>query len=111
MKKNLDKFIFYLKYEKQYSSNTIEAYQRDLQNFYLILKAEGVNDWSEVTPYYIQSHVSDLHRKKLKRKSIQRKLASIRSLFNYLLREKKLTDNMLRLSRVRLLLFSFLLLF
>ena len=93
MEVDLDKFYFYLKNEKHYSPNTLDAYQRDLYAFYSELENAGINTWKGISSYFVQNYVSNLYRKGLKRKTIQRKLASIRSLFNYLLRENRLTDN------------------
>lgn len=93
MQANLETFYSYLKNEKHYSSNTLDAYQRDLRTFYSILEKEAIHNWNEVSPHFVQNYISDLHRKGLKRKTIQRKLASIRSFFNYLLRENILSDN------------------
>ena len=93
MKEQFSAFIDYLRYEKQYSPHTVNAYRRDLESFYSELQQKEITNWQDVSPHFIQNHVSKLHRQGLKRKTIQRKLAAIRSLFNYLLREKQLTHN------------------
>jgi len=93
MKENIDKFILYLKNEKQYSPNTLDAYQRDLRDFFQEINKLKISQWNEVSPHFIQDYISGLNRQGLKRKTIQRKLASIRSFFNYLLRKNKLSDN------------------
>ncbi len=83
----------YLQYEKRYSTHTLNAYQRDLNEFYIILQQAEITTWQAVTTYLIQSYIAKLHRKGLKRKTLQRKLAAIRCLFNYLLREKEVNNN------------------
>lgn len=93
MQEQLKKFITYLRYEKQYSKHTLSAYQRDLNEFYVALQQTEITTWQAVTAYLIQSHIAKLHRKGLKRKSIQRKLAAIRRLFAYLLRENEVNNN------------------
>lgn len=93
MQEQLDAFIDYLQYEKRYSPNTSNAYQKDLRDFTLELKNHDVDAWVKATPQYIQAYVAKLHRQGLKRKSIQRKLAAIRSLFNFLLREDIVKNN------------------
>lgn len=93
MKNDLDSFISYLNNEKQYSTNTVSAYQRDLRDFQSTFAPSGILNWGNINAYFVQDYVSTLHRKGLKRKTIQRKLASIRSLFNYLLRENIVVDN------------------
>lgn len=93
MQKYLDSFIDYLKYEKRYSPNTSNAYQKDLSDFFIALENHDIDAWKNVTPKYIQAYVAKLHRQGLKRKSIQRKLAAIRSLFNFLLREDVVKNN------------------
>ncbi|HEX4975328.1 MAG TPA: tyrosine recombinase XerC [Pseudomonadales bacterium] len=85
-----NQFIHHLKFEKQFSQHTQNAYQRDLQHF---LKNSQTNDLAELQVHHIRTYVGLLHRQGLDSRSIQRKLSVIRSFFNYLIREKKLENN------------------
>ncbi|MGB9811184.1 MAG: site-specific integrase, partial [Dictyoglomus turgidum] len=43
MKDKLEDFLFYLKFEKNMSPNTIDSYRRDLEDFIIFLQKEKVN--------------------------------------------------------------------
>jgi len=75
----INKFLDYLKVNKQYSDNTITSYQDDLLEFNNIIK--NVLNLDEEK---IRTYLSYLYDKKLNRNTISRKLSSIRSFYNYL---------------------------
>ncbi len=83
MKKNIEQFYNYLKAEKNVSVHTLRAYAKDLEEFLLFTdkKAKDIDNLD------IRSFLASLHHKKLKKSSISRKLATIRSFFKYLQRE------------------------
>ncbi len=78
-------FIEYLQIERNYSQYTIESYQHDINEFYMFMNEQGISD--------IRIFLTILYKKKLSRKTAARKLSSLRSFYNYLLREKFITDN------------------
>lgn len=85
MKNYITNFLEYLEYEKKYSSNTIEGYEKDLEDFSEYTKSHKVNfrtmKYRDVTDYLI--FLSD---KELKSTSINRHLSSIRSFYEYLIK-------------------------
>jgi integrase/recombinase XerD len=89
MEQVLQTFLVFLKSEYRYSDNTVAAYRNDLTQFYDFLQ-NGLNrdlsSWAEVTPEIINEYVYDLkHRKKpYAPSSIARKVAAVKSFFNYL---------------------------
>jgi len=91
MKDKLEDFLFYLKFEKNMSSATIDSYRRDLEDFINFLQKEGINiknlkreEWRR---YLVALY------KKYKIKSIARKISSIRSFIKFLLREGYINKN------------------
>jgi len=89
MESIIDQFLGYLALERGLSKNTLEAYSRDLIRFMEHLEeVEGVGKWSEVTPSHIQSYMVRLAKGDLSPRSLARNLASLRSFFKYLMREK-----------------------
>jgi site-specific recombinase XerD len=73
----IDTFLDYLRFEKEYSENTLAAYQRDLTRF-----AATLNKSPEaVTRNDINAFVARLHGQGLAPRSIQRALSSVRSFF------------------------------
>ena len=73
-------FLDHLKFEKDYSSNTLAAYRRDLARF-AAMTAEPVE---AISRQHIDRFVARLHSEGLAPRSIQRSLSSVRSFFKYL---------------------------
>ena len=89
MEQVLQTFLVFLKSEYRYSENTVAAYRNDLTQFYDFLqngRSERLDDWSDVTPEIVSEYVYDLqHRRKpYAPSSIARKVAAVKSFFNYL---------------------------
>ncbi len=76
----------YLRYEKNYSSQTIRAYRRDLTDFLSFLDKNGINSLNEVRVEHIRLHLVGLMRR-YKRRTVSRRLSSLRSFFNFLLKK------------------------
>ena len=89
MEKYISTFIDFLKAAKGISPHTIRAYTEDLNEFFIFLDKKPKN----VDNLDIRSFLASLHHKKLKKSSISRKLASIRSFFKYLHREGYVIKN------------------
>ena len=89
MNKHLDHFIDFLKGEKGVSPHTLRAYSKDLSEFlsFIDKKPKSIDNLD------IRSFLAFLHHKKLKKTSIARKLATIRSFFKYLHREGYVNKN------------------
>jgi integrase/recombinase XerD len=78
-------FIEYLQKERRMSKNTLEAYNRDVIEFVGFEGSRGMSDILETTSTEI---VAFLHHLKISGKSaatVNRKLASVRAFFNYLI--------------------------
>ncbi len=85
----LQDFLVFLREEYRYSDNTVAAYRNDLTQFYTFLaggRYEDVNSWAEVDPQIVDAYVDDLkHRDRpYAASSIARKVAAVKSFFNYL---------------------------
>ena len=90
-----DKFLDYLKNIKNYSDNTIINYSEDLDKFDLFLKLKNKKvtsiEYKDVLEFI--SYLKDNH----KSTSINRCLSSIRSYYNYLIRENITNNNPFKL--------------
>lgn len=93
MKKHIEQFLDYLKAERGVSPHTLKAYAGDLQEFHQFLKKTP----KDIDNLDIRSFLAALHYNKLKKTSIARKLATIRSFFKYLHREGHVLKNPARL--------------
>jgi integrase/recombinase XerC len=89
LKKSIDEFMLFLKAEQGVSPHTVRAYHKDLIEFFSFLNKKP----KDVDNLDIRSFLASLHHKKLKKSSIARNLASIRSYFKYLHREGLVKKN------------------
>ncbi len=89
MLKELYIFLSYLKNERNYSSHTIDAYKRDINQLVTWLTADKIKDIGERE---IRSWLA-AQLKSHKRTTVSRKLASLRSFFNFLEREGLVDQN------------------
>lgn len=84
---NCQGFVAYLQIEKNASPYTIKYYQDDLHSFHQFLKGEGITDLSNVDAQVVRLYLTQLYDQQLSRKSVSRKISSLRSFFKYLERE------------------------
>ena len=88
----IEQFIQYIKSAERYSEHTIAAYKRDLDQFSFFLeKKYGIKDILAVNSEIVRSYIIDLKDEDLKNRSINRKISSLRSFYNYCLREKQIS--------------------
>jgi len=90
-------FITYLDCEKKYSPYTIAAYKNDLSSFEDFCKKDyQLTEISKVHYSIIRSWIVELVESKISNRSINRKISSLRSYFNYLIKSKQLEEHPLR---------------
>lgn len=99
----LDAFINYILYEKNYSEKTADAYRIDLLQLYDFLTGDveetfkdyyeldvvlknGEPDITTITVNDLRSYIEFCFEKKLKKSSLERKIAVLRSFFTFLIR-------------------------
>ena len=84
----IEDFLEYLRYQKAYSPLTLQAYSRDLRELNTFLQKEFETDLGDLTRDHLRSWLVFLSQEKaLKSSSVVRKLASVRSFFQYALRK------------------------
>jgi len=82
-----DKFISYLQFEKRYSNHTILAYRQDLDSFKEFAELEKITEFSDLSSSFIRSWIVYLIEGGMKNKSVNRKLASLRTFYKWLRKE------------------------
>lgn len=92
MDEHLDLYWNYLSVEKGLSSNTLQAYGRDLQEMNRYLKGLGLEAWGEVSREHILGYLEKLSPH-LSPRSKARRLAAARSFFAYLEKEAIIRQN------------------
>lgn len=80
-----DNFLEYLKDQKRYSPHTLRAYQNDLKGFFSFLHEQySITQPEEVDRELVRSYIVYLLDQKLSRRSIHRKLSSLKSYYSWL---------------------------
>lgn len=92
--KDILNFVSFLAAEKNASEHTITGYTKDIEDFCLFIrKNEGGLLPEDVKKEQIRNYLYFLHSKKYKPSSIRRKIASIASFYNHLLKTDKIKKN------------------
>ena len=92
----LTEFLQHLKYERNMSPHTLRNYESDLEQFRQFLfgiEKRGDIPVEQIDRLTIREWMASLHAAGKKKASIARKLASLRTLFQFLIREGKLESN------------------
>ena len=99
MKQHIDKFINYLRYERNASPNTIREYRRDVTQFMQFLTPPGEKTMplAQVDHRVIREFVGWSYDQKLEKSSVARKLAALRTFFKFCVREGVVKQNPARL--------------
>ncbi|PIF47583.1 integrase/recombinase XerC [Chryseobacterium sp. 52] len=83
----LDKYLDYLQFEKRYSPHTVTSYKKDLEDFsHFYLKTESSDDISKADKKVIRNFIVELSENNISKRSINRKLSSLRSFYLFLLK-------------------------
>lgn len=93
MKRDVARFLSYLRDVKGRSDHTVEAYERDLAEFMCRVRPGALRSASAVKTADVRTFVADLYARGLKPSSSARKLAVVRSFFNYLLKHGEIPSN------------------
>ncbi|MFY0593185.1 MAG: tyrosine-type recombinase/integrase [Roseivirga sp.] len=90
----VDSFLKYISFEKRYSQHTVKSYQIDLEQFQsYILHKFHVADITTATQLMIRAWVLSLMDDALSPRSVNRKLASLRSYFKFLVKRDVISQN------------------
>jgi integrase/recombinase XerC len=89
----VERFLYHLAHERRLSRRTVESYGRDLRALLPWLEAQAIHDWRQLSQHQVRHYMADRHRKGRSPKSLHRELSSLRSLYNYLMRENAADAN------------------
>jgi len=93
MREVFNRYLNYLKAERNFSPYTVRNYTTDLLDFFQFLKTKGVGSLREVDKHVLRDYLAHLADRKLVKASIARKMSAIRSFFGYLVREDIIDTN------------------
>ena len=88
-------FEHYLSTIKNYSKNTTTSYLKDLEDFNNFILSEGLAEdlTSALRPRLARHYLAHLEENNYSKKSIARKISSLRTFYNYMIEEKHLELN------------------
>lgn len=96
-------FLQHIQFEKRLSHHTITAYESDMKQFSLYLQFQYELKMPEkADSQMIRSWVASMAEEKMDNRSINRKIATLRSYYNFLLRHKVIVaDPMLKIKALK----------
>jgi len=99
VKEAIEKFVGYLRYERNASPNTLRDYRFDVEQFrdFLTPPGEATLPLDQVDHRVIREFVSWLWDRRLEKASVARKLAALRTFFKFCVRERYTKQNPARL--------------
>jgi integrase/recombinase XerC len=80
-------FMHYLHAEKNCSEHTLQNYSKDIMQFMDFIEKQKIDDFLEVNYLNVRTYLAKLNELQYAKKSVARKLSSMRSFYLYLLRE------------------------
>lgn len=86
-------FMRYLITERGYSKETKKAYERDIDDFFAFLQTTGDQELAQLDHLDVRSYLAALNDHEYSRNTISRKIASLRSFYNYLLKQQLVNEN------------------
>ena len=89
----LQEFEKYLRQEKRYSGHTCLAYIQDIQQFSAFSGCMQLSDWQEQNTSTVRGWMVSLLEQGLSKRSVNRKLAALRTFFKWLRKDGKLEEN------------------
>lgn len=90
--KYLSEYLEYLKYQKNYSDETIHSYSIDIEEFLDYINSECINI-CEVCYDVVKAWLIHLDEKKNKSTTVSRKISSLRGFYKYLINNKVIDSN------------------
>lgn len=95
MEEQLQAFLTFLRQEYNYSNNTIAAYKNDLNQFVKFVKKgyPALTAWTAVSEEVVQAYVDSMKQKSYASSSVARKVAAVKSFFNYLDTQGIISEN------------------
>ena len=94
----IEEFINFIRVERQYSTQTITAYAKDLSELAIYIDNEKLeNNIKAVDFYVLRGFITTLYDKELSKSSIERKISTLKSFFKFLYRRGIIEDNPARM--------------
>lgn len=89
----LDTFLGYLVAERRLAHNTVVSYASDLNFFLDYLDRFNIRGPKQITSSHLRGFFRHCHGRKISSRSNARRMAALRAFFDFLVREKIITEN------------------
>ena len=93
MTSELQSFIRFLTTERGLSRNTLESYERDLQQYVAYLELQGISSWRDTGKTQLAGYLSQLKALGRASATLSRIRVSLRALYQYLVKERLLDSD------------------
>jgi len=98
VKKDIESFLNYLKVEKGFSTNTLQAYQNDLNQLVQFIERDAryrnvMPSWDNFGKHGLAGFMVDLKGRGYAKTTLARKIASTKSFYNFMVAEGKLKES------------------
>ena len=98
-RETISRFIEHLDVERNFSEQSLRAYGTDLRQFAEFLDEKSCSDLTKVENLTLRAWLAGMSEANYGRRSIARKLASVRSLFRFMHKRGEIKDNPAKLLR------------
>ncbi|WP_025730273.1 tyrosine recombinase [Atopobacter phocae] len=96
----IKQYEHYMVHIRNFSSDTVSSYLRDLNQFSTFLSSSGGGDLLTVSSRDVRLYLAECYDQGLKRKTMARKASSLRHFYRFLIMEGKLSINPLEMIEV-----------
>ncbi|MED4163295.1 tyrosine recombinase XerC [Halalkalibacterium halodurans] len=86
-------FLLFLKMEKNHSPHTIVNYELDLRHFRDFMEQQSIPSFAAVSYAFVRHYLTVLYEQEYARSTVSRKLSTLRSFYQFLVREKWVMEN------------------
>ena len=92
MEKQIEQFLDFIQNDKKLSDNTLQSYKRDIVQYSYYLNLNNI-DYIKITVEGIKTYLAELKNIGKKTSTISRNLASIRSFYQYLTKNRIVAED------------------
>ena len=93
MNHQIESFLEYLEYQKNYSEKTIFGYREDLYDFLDFCKKNHNENIYNIDYLFLRKYILHLYEKKYEKTTMNRHISSLKSFFKYLLKQNMIESN------------------
>lgn len=90
----VQEFLAYIQFERRYSPKTVQAYQNDLEQFFLFIKSTfEIEESKFIKHIHVRSWLAQLSENDYEARSLNRKISTLKSFYKFLMKMGHLTES------------------